>query len=54
MVVSLGCADHFEKALSVIKMMPSSNCPAICLALLSACRNLMNVNLGIFVFYQAV
>ena len=54
MVVAFGCAGHFDQAMSVIKMMPSSNCPAICLALLSACRNLMNVNLGIFVFYQAV
>ena len=53
MVVSLGYAGHIQKALFVIRMMPSSNCPAICFALLGACRNLINVNLGKFVFYRA-
>ena len=48
MVVSLGCADHFKKTLSVIKMMPSSNrptykyahCPATYVLFENICTNM--------------
>ena len=46
MVVSLGCADHFKKTLSVIKMMPSCDYFPIWLALLGACRKWGNVKIG--------
>ena len=54
MIVVFGCAGHFDKAMSVMKMMPSSDYPAIWLALLGACRKWGNVKLGMKAFDQAV
>ena len=54
MVVIFGCAGRFEKAMSVIKTMSSSDHPSVWLALLSACRKWENVKLGILAFDQII
>ena len=54
MVAVFGCAGCFGKAMSVIKMMPSSNNPSVWLALLEACRKWGNVKLGRLAFDHAI
>ena len=54
MMVSFGCAGHFDKAISALKLIPSCKCLAVWLALLSTCRKWGNVKLGRMAFYQAV
>ena len=50
MVSVFGCAGHFEKAMLVIEMMPSSSSPAVWLALLDACKKWGTTELGKMVF----
>ena len=54
MVVLCGCAGHFEKALSMIKTMPSSVYPSAWLSLLGACKKWGNVEIGREAFECAV
>ena len=54
MVVLLGCAGRFQKAMSVIKAMPDPVRPVIWLTLLGACRKWGNVKLGILAFDQII
>ena len=54
MVVSFGYAGNFDKALSVIKSMPSSDFPSVWLALLGGCRKWGNVTVGILAFDQII
>ena len=54
MVVVFGYAGLFDKAMSVIKVMPSSDYHDIWVALLGGCRKWGNVELGILAFDQAV
>ena len=54
MVVVFGYSGEFEKAMSVIKTMPSSNDPSAWLALLVACRKWGNVKLGRLAFDQTI
>ena len=54
MVVVFGYAGHFNKAISVIKVMPSYDNPAVWLALLGACRKRGNMVLGISAFNGAI
>ena len=54
MVVGFAYVGHFEKAISVIKVMPSFDYPPVWIALLSACRKWGNVELGSLVFDQTV
>jgi pentatricopeptide repeat protein len=54
MVVVFGSAGLFDKALSLIQVMPSSENPAVWLALLGACRKWGNVELGTLAFDQTV
>ena len=54
MLLVLGCAGHFDEAVSVIKVMPSSDYPAVWLTLLSGCRKWGNVKLGGLAFDQVV
>ena len=53
-VIALGCAGHFDKALAVIKAMPSSDYLAVWIALLRACRKWGNIELGKYAFKHAV
>ena len=54
MVVAFGHAGDFDNAISVIKALPSSDCPEVWLALLGACKKWGNVKLGKLAFDQAV
>ena len=54
MIVVYGNAGHFDNAMSVIKVMPSSEYGEIWLILLGACRKWGNVKLGILAFDQAI
>ena len=54
MIVVFGYEGHFDKAISMIKVMPCTDCPAVWLALLGACRKWGNVKLGILAFDQSL
>jgi pentatricopeptide repeat protein len=54
MVILLGCAGKFRKAMSVIQAIPSSARPATWLALLGACRKWENVKLGKVAFEKTI
>jgi pentatricopeptide repeat protein len=54
MVVVFGSAGHFDKAISVIKAMPSFDDPSIWVALLGACWKWGNVELGKVAFDQVI
>ena len=54
MIVAFGCTGQFDKALSVIKAMPSSDHSVIWLTLLGACKKWGNVKLGKLIFDQAL
>ncbi|MCO5583251.1 hypothetical protein L7F22_037160 [Adiantum nelumboides] len=54
MVDLFGRARHFDKAIGVIEMMPSSDYPSVWRALLGACRKWGNVELGRLAFKFAV
>jgi pentatricopeptide repeat protein len=54
MVVMLGSIGNFEKAMEVIKAMPSLDFIDIWLALLGACEKWGNVKLGILAFDQVI
>ncbi|KAI5080131.1 hypothetical protein GOP47_0005610 [Adiantum capillus-veneris] len=54
MVDLFGRARHFDKAMRVIEMMPSSDYPPIWSALLGACRKWENVELGRLAFERAI
>ena len=54
MVVVSGLAGHFDEAISVIKVMPSSDHVEIWLALLGACRRWGHVKLGVLAFDQII
>ncbi|MCO5571576.1 hypothetical protein L7F22_025320 [Adiantum nelumboides] len=54
MVDLFGRARLFNKAMKVIRMMPSSDHPPVWFALLGACRKWGNVKLGRFAFERAV
>jgi pentatricopeptide repeat protein len=53
MVVIFGCAGRFDKVMSVIKTMSSSDETSVWLALLGACRKWGNAKLGRLAFDQA-
>ena len=52
MIVVFGYGGHFDKAISVIKVMPCTDCLAVWVALLGACRKWGNVMLGTVAFDQ--
>jgi pentatricopeptide repeat protein len=52
-VAAVACAGHFDKAVSIISAMPSSN-HEIWLALLASCRKWENVRLGSVAFDQII
>ena len=52
MIVVFGYGGHFDKAISVIKVMPCTDCLAVWVALLGACRKWANVMLGTVAFDQ--
>jgi pentatricopeptide repeat protein len=54
MVVGFGCIGEFDKAVSVIKVMPCPEHPAVWLALLGACKRWGNVRLARVAFDQVV
>jgi pentatricopeptide repeat protein len=54
MVAIFGFSGYFDKAVSVMKVMPSSDYLPVWLALLGACRKWANVKLGKLVFDQAI
>ena len=54
MVLAFGCGGHFDKVMSVIRAMPSSDYPAIWLALLGVCKKWGNLKLGQLAFDQAL
>ena len=54
MVMVFGLAGHFDDAMSVIRVMPSSHYPTLWLALLGACKKWGNVKLGRLTFDQIV
>ena len=54
MVVVFGCLGQFDKAMSVIKAMPSSDDPSLWLALLNACRKWGNLEVGKLAFDQTI
>jgi pentatricopeptide repeat protein len=54
MVMVLGSAGQFDKALSIIEMMPCTSYPAVWLALLAACKKWEKVRLAMVAFDQAV
>jgi pentatricopeptide repeat protein len=54
LVSFLGFTGHFDKAMSLIEMMPSCDYDALWLALLAACRKWGNMELASLVFDQAV
>ena len=53
-VVGLGFAGQFDKAIAMIEVMPSSNYLAVWIALLGSCRKWGNVKLGTLAFDQAL
>ena len=53
MVMVYGYAGDFDKAVSVIKVMPSSNYPAIWRSVLGACKRWGNVEIGRLAFHHA-
>ena len=54
MVSVFGCVGYFDQAMSVIKVMPCSDHPAVWVALLCACKRWGNVRLGKVAFDQVV
>ena len=54
MVAIFGCAGFFDKAMSVINMMPFSDYPAVWLALLSTCGKWGNLKLGRLAFHHVI
>jgi pentatricopeptide repeat protein len=54
MVTVYGNAGKFDKAMSVIKTMPSSDNPTLWLSLLGSCRKWGNVKLGRLAFERAI
>ena len=54
MVLVFGCAGEFDKATSVIQVMPVLSDPAVWLALLGSCRKWGNVELGTLAFDQTL
>jgi pentatricopeptide repeat protein len=54
MVVVFGYMGRFDKAMSVLRTMPSPGDPSVWVALLSACRKRGNVKLGKLAFEQAI
>ncbi|MCO5570798.1 hypothetical protein L7F22_024526 [Adiantum nelumboides] len=54
MVVLFGRAGFFDKAMGIIKMMPSSDHPPVWSALLGACQKWGNLKLGRLAFERAV
>ena len=54
MVVVFGSAGRFDKAISVIKTMPSFDDPSVWVALLGACWKWGNVELGKLAFDQVI
>ena len=54
MVAVFGCVGYFDQAMSVIKVMPSSDYLAVWIALLRACRKWGNIELGKYAFKHAV
>ena len=54
MVVAFASVGQIDKAMSVIKMMPSSTYPVVWRALLGACRKWGNAKLGRLAFDQVV
>ena len=54
MVLVFGCAGQFDRAMSVIRVMPSSDHPEVWLALLGACRKWGNVKLAKLGFDQII
>jgi pentatricopeptide repeat protein len=54
MIVVFGYGGQFDKAMSVIELMQSSNFPTVWLALLGACRRWGNVELGKLAFDQVI
>ncbi|MCO5590580.1 hypothetical protein L7F22_044551 [Adiantum nelumboides] len=54
MVGLFGCARLFDKAMRIVRMMPSFDYPPVWSALLGACQKWENVNLGRVAFERAV
>jgi pentatricopeptide repeat protein len=54
MVVALGSAGYFDKAVSVIKAMPYSDYLQVWVVLLGTCKKWGNVKLGMLAFDQAI
>jgi pentatricopeptide repeat protein len=54
LVLVLGCAGYFDKAMSVIKTMPSSDYAPFWIAILDACKKLGNASFGRLAFDHAV
>jgi pentatricopeptide repeat protein len=54
MVVALGSVGHFDKVISLIKLMPSLDYSSVWLAVLGACSKWGNVKLAVLVFDQAI
>ena len=54
MVVVFGCLGHFDKAMSLIKVMPSCCYRPVWVALLAACRKWGNVKLGKLAFDEVL
>ena len=52
MIVAYGDVGHFDKVISMIKMMPTSDDPVVWLALANACKIWGNVKLGNLAFDQ--
>ena len=53
-VVVFACSGDFEKAMSIIRTLPSSDHPQVWIALLNACTRWGNVSLGKTAFDQAM
>jgi pentatricopeptide repeat protein len=54
MVILFGCAGHFDKALSVIRTMPSSLYSSMWISLLKACIKWGNVDIGTLAFKRVI
>jgi pentatricopeptide repeat protein len=54
MVVVFGCAGHFDRAMTMIKAMPSAEYVAVWVALLGACEKWVNLKLGKLAFDQVL
>ena len=52
MIITSGSAGNFDKAVAVIRSMPSLDYCVVWLALLGACRKWGNIKLGILAFNQ--